>query len=393
MECEVRESIAGLAEPDFAGLRAPAGLYGSRGWLEACERLAPGPVRYVVAASGGDVAGVVPLFLLPSRSAAGLYDPVPLLGRAGEALGGEPLAVAGARAGYLTGWAVAGGGQARLETLNALLKAAAREARECGAGRLSVQYLPRPEAQLVLDTGLVAAEELVLQDYDTSIDLPGDEFEDYVKSLAASRRSTVRRDLNASAAAGHTVETMRLSESLAFAPELLANVQRRHHGSADVAFMRTMLENQATSLDDLSVVFAVRDPAGEPVAYSLAYRFGDTLYARLAGLRHDLAIGTGAYFRCTYYEPIRYAYRRGLRCVHLGIGSLRPKLLRGGRPRELYGIFRGADGRRLSDREAHAASARTAAAFAEQAGGLSPRRAGADAPSAARLPPGARPAR
>jgi hypothetical protein len=382
VSCTTHASISELTARDFDGLSTPAGIYGARGWLEACERLAPGPTRYVVARDrSGAIVGIVPLFLLPAAAAAGFYDPAVTLGTEQAAPLRGSVLVVGARAGYLTGWALAGGSAGRPAVLRALFEATAQEGVALGAACLTVQYLPRDQAQLLVQTGLVDAGELALQACDLALDLPGDGFDDYAAGLSASRRSTVRRDVAASAAAGHVAETMPLSAALDFAPELLANVQRRHGGPADVAAMRAALENQAASLDDLSVVFLVRGAAGDPVAYSLAYAFGDTLYARLAGLRHDAAEGSGAYFRATYYEPIRHAYRIGARTVHLGIGSLRPKLLRGGRPRELYALFRGGDGGRVPAATVAAASARNAAAFREEAGQLAP------APLAERLAP------
>jgi hypothetical protein len=169
---ETRSSIADLSPGDFEGLRTLAGIYGWRGWLEACERLAPGPVRYVVARERGRVVGIVPLFLLPSTAGAGFYSPAGALGPKTAGALGESLLVAGARAGYLTGWAVApAASNPPARILASLLAAAAAEGIALNAGCLTAQYLPRSEAELLVK---VASQLLFLAWYSTAQRSPAD---------------------------------------------------------------------------------------------------------------------------------------------------------------------------------------------------------------------------
>lgn len=367
--CRVVDTIEAV-EIDWDGLRTPAGLYQSREWLEACERLAPGPVRFVTAHSAGGVAvAVLPLFLLPA-SDAGLYHPsFTLAAEDATWIAPARVLVAGPRAGYRTGFSIAREQAGRgAEILLALLAAADEIVDELDADLMTVQYLPRSEAELVVGTGLVDAAEIVLQTCEARFDLAGTSFDDYLAGLSSSRRSVVRRDLAAFETAGFEIERLRLSEAEDFTTRLLVRLHDRH-GGLDEESAHAMIANQTASLDDLSVVFAALDPDGAAVAYSLAYVWEDSIYLRFVGLDHDRSEPSGAYFEVAYYAPIRYAYEHGLRTVHLGVGSLRPKVLRGGRLDELYAVFRG-PGRRLPASLATASSRRNAAAVGAELGPL-----------------------
>lgn len=315
----------------------PAGLYQSRDWLRSVEQMSPELTRYVIAASGGTVLGVLPVYLLPPHR-AGYYHPEQAFGIGGEFTG--PVAVAGGRAGYLTGWAVPGDRATRAGVLTALLRSAEAIADEAGAGALTVQYLPAQEAAVLADTGLVDPAEVLMHAAAAVIELPGDSFADYVAALSTSRRSTVRNDLNRFGRAGLAIRTGRLSEAMEFAPRLVAALSGRHGGSSDAAKMRSVLLAQSAFLDASSVVIAAARPGGEPVAFSLSYVYDSTLYVRFAGFEEADARASAAYFVTTYYETVRYAYRHGIRLVDFGVAPYRPKIIRGARLEPLYGVLR-----------------------------------------------------
>jgi hypothetical protein len=313
-----------------------AGVYASPGWLTAMERISPEVTRYVVATDGERVLGVLPVYLL-DEAGAGHYHPALAFGNT-DGLSG-PVAVLGGRAGYLTGWLLSSDADARA-VLGSLLRAADDVATAHGAGVLTAQYLPPAAAAVLAQTGLVQPDEVIAHSAHVTVELPGTGFDDYLDLLSARRRSTVRRDLARFAASGLRLDTCRLSEALAFAPRMLAAVMARRGGQPNEDRMRSALEAQIATLDDVSTVAVASTASGQPVAYSLSYRHNDTLFVRLAGLDHDRAQTAAAYFVTTYYEPVRVAYRLGLSKVHIGIASYRPKVLRGGALSPLYGVLR-----------------------------------------------------
>jgi hypothetical protein len=337
----IEPTIEGIPHLPGTPLSGLAGVYQSRGWLTAMERMTPGQTHYVVAREGGRVTGVLPVYLL-DPAAAGRYHPRAAFGRAGEVRG--PIAVLGGRAGYTGGWMVEGEPAAWPGVVAALLTSAEKLARELGAELIMLAYLTEPDAALLAGTGLVRPEEVIAHSALAVIDLPGKDFSDYLAGLSARRRSTVRRDLARFAASSLSIGTSRLSGALDYAPRLLASVAARHGEIPDVDRMRRALVEQAAGLDEISTVVSARLPGGEPVAYSLSYAYGDALFVRLTGLDHARAESAAAYFATTYYEPIRLAYRLGLSRVHVGIGSYRPKVLRGAALVPLYGILRDRDG-------------------------------------------------
>src|SRR5437660_995136 len=81
---------------------------------------------------------------------------------------------------------------------------------------------------------------------------------------------------------------LRLSEALDFASELMGRVQDRHGRPIEASLLRRMLATQARSLDQASLLVASYRGA-RPIACSLSYLDGDTLYLRAAGLDHAAA--------------------------------------------------------------------------------------------------------
>ena len=104
------------------------------------------------------------------------------------------------------------------------------------------------------------------------------------------------------------------------------------------------------------------------IAYSLTYEYQNTLYVRASGLDYSRSEATGAHFQMTYAAPIRWAKEHGLSRVDLGIGALRPKLLRGARLHPRYAIVRQANGRRIAPATVAKISRRTVARLREEAG-------------------------
>jgi predicted N-acyltransferase len=309
---------------------------------------------------------MLPVFVVVAEE-AGLYAPEVSLGRSI----GSRVCAAGGFGGYRGGFLLAENASGReAEVAAALLGAADDIASAHGADVLSLQFLPPSQAELAVATGLVAREELVFQESEVLVAVPTGGLDEHVVGLSQKRRATVRRDLRAFEASGCRLTESRLSEAFDFAPRLFVQLKEAHRQPLSEAEAAEWLDAQARALDDVSVVFAARDPAGAVVAYSLAYVWDDTIYLRAVGLDHEPARADGAYFEATYYAPLRYAARNGLRAVHLGIKALRPKVLRGGALHDLCGFFRCPGGRTLPPELVAEASERRRREIREELGPL-----------------------
>ena len=345
-------------------LTGSAGVYQSPGWLRASADMCPGPVRFATSEYGAAALFVVPVRSAGRYGLAATFDPG---GVAEFDLPADaPLALFLGRAGYCSDLSLLPGAPASASV--ELLAALSNDALRLGAGAGTLPFLPREAAARLVAAGVVDPEEIVLQEAAAVVDL--EDLGAFPDGLPASRRSIARRDARRYADSGLSTRRGSLSSALEFGPRLLANVDRHHGGPGDVDFMTRALSKQAEHLDDLSVVLASVASDDEIVAYSLSYVSGSTLFVRLVGLNHERARGAGAYFYVAYAEPIRWALERGLRFVDLGIGSLRPKLLRGAALQPRFGVFRVSSGRPMSRRAVVAASARTLARLEAEAASL-----------------------
>jgi predicted N-acyltransferase len=251
-----------------------------------------------------------------------------------------------------------------------MLLAADRVAAERGMSCLCVQYLPRTEAELLVQTGAMSSGDIILQNYSAWLTLCGTEFEEYRMSVSYNHRRTVLRDLRRFENSGCKLEISRLSGALDIIPRLSRNVQNYHGSKADEEGLRRMLEGHCKWLDGMSIVIVVRGRDGDPIACTLSYIVDDTLYVRLTGLDYDRARESASYFVAAYYEPIRQAYRKDLKRVHWGIGALKPKVHRGARLEPLYGFFRGRSGTSVDPQSRLAAEARLRAHLKAELGGI-----------------------
>lgn len=78
--------------------------------------------------------------------------------------------------------------------------------------------------------------------------------------------------------------------------------------------------------------------AGQLVGFSLAYKWGGTLWLRAVGFDYGQLRGGYEYFNLVFYQPLYYAYACGLERLHLGRESYEAKVNRGGRLSPLWGV-------------------------------------------------------
>ncbi|GAA4215780.1 GNAT family N-acetyltransferase [Microbispora amethystogenes] len=310
-----------------------ASFYGSPLWLLSVEDHDDFAARYSVARQGDAVRAVLPLYTATAPPHNDSYDPWATVTRWVRPEIGQrdlyPAMLAGSRSGY-TNDGVVTGSPGDDEAVAALLADVCARLRAGEARSLTFAYLTPAGLASVLPA-LPDAPPLVPAEPDTVIDLPGDDFTDYLAALPSDRRRKIVREAAAFAKLGYEVEFGTLAGwADEFAP-LLAAVQGRHGSSDSVERMRRYLLAQERAMGGSALALrCVRD--GRLVGFSLFYEHGNELYGRVVGLDHSrLERDAGVYFTLAYYAPIRYAYARGPRRVRYGPGSYEAKLLRGAR--------------------------------------------------------------
>jgi predicted N-acyltransferase len=306
------------------------GFYVSHGWLRAMSRGWPHPERCLVLESGGGL----PLYLSP-ESDGGAYDPSALLGVSGDGL--FPLLLVGSRFGFASEPVLPAAG--RSEAGQALLDAVPEVAAELGAAASGLLYVPDRVAaelgDLLRDAGYV----VYLETFEARLPVEWASFDEYLASLSSKRRYAVRRELAAPERSGLRIRrTAQAGLAHVMAP-LLANVERRHGNLADAGDWERRLERNEAEVGEASVLFVLE--AGErAVGFSLAYRWRTGLFLRAVGFDYGFPRLRDTYFSLLVYEPLRYALEHGLRVLHLGTGSLEPKVGRGAELRPLWTALR-----------------------------------------------------
>ena len=168
-------------------------------------------------------------------------------------------------------------------------------------------------------------------------DLPG-----YLARFPSHKRIKLRKELEASAAAGlraEVVPAVDLEPVLDQLAALAARVQHRHGNDYDEAGARATLEFLIGRCPDLASAILIR--AGDRiVAFHLLYRYRDGLYSAFTGQDHsELARRGFAHFRALYYEPVRIAAAEGRALIDYGVNPQIDLVGRGGDATPLTGWF------------------------------------------------------
>jgi hypothetical protein len=166
----------------------------------------------------------------------------------------------------------------------------------------------------------------IAQSYSLAVADGGDD--GYLASLNASRRSVVKRDWRGLDSARMRARRAPAASMVDRVIELVGNVKRRHDLADPPMLIRWRLQSWLRFATD-PMAFWIPDDAGNPAAVSLASTVGDCLEMYEIGLLDDWAHRQLAYAEVLVYAPLRYATDHGLARVSLGLGSERPKQLRG----------------------------------------------------------------
>ncbi|MFF4325577.1 GNAT family N-acetyltransferase [Streptomyces sp. NPDC001591] len=330
MTLDLISDIRDVPAEAWDALAARAGLYLSHQWLAAQQPDPTAQVRYALVHDDGRLIAAAPLYVVDTEP-NDLYRVHELLP---DRVPARTL-LAGARRGYLNAPLLhphLSPGRRR-EALNQLVAAAGSLAAAHQAQPWWLYVTDEAAAELAEACGTKAAP----LNLDARIPLPGHTFDDYLAGLPSRRRVTIRRERRAFAEAGYELRTLRLSECADAAGALAARLQARHGHPADPAFMAGLLREQAEGMADTGVVLAAY-AGGRMVAFSLFYRYADTVWVRSTGYDYAHLRAAHEYFNLAYYLPIAYAYAHGATALHLGMESLRAKTLRGAVTTPLWAI-------------------------------------------------------
>ena len=163
------------------------------------------------------------------------------------------------------------------------------------------------------------------------------DFDEFLSRLRSKNRKKIRRERN-------NIKASKLSFKRYFGAEITAEVwdffivcykrtylkRSGHEGYLNQQFFRHLLNSIP---DNLLVIMAYYD--GEPIASSLCFVAGDTLYGRYWGTLHDV---DGLHFEVCYYQGIEFCIEQGLTSYHPGTQG-EYKRRRGFLPEFTYGAY------------------------------------------------------
>jgi len=206
----------------------------------------------------------------------------------------------------------------------------------CGASAAARTARPPVASAVVPDLGPGAARELGEHAQLTLMGIPAARldvvwpaFDDYVASLTRNRRSSVRRERAALARSGCEVTVRELGACAGAIAPLIAGGLRAHGHRVDARAAAETLERLAAAAGPAALAFVV-ERSRRIVGACVALRHRDELHMWRIGIADgEEARAAALYFNLAYYAPIEHAMRSGARRMHLGVGSLEPKLLRG----------------------------------------------------------------
>jgi predicted N-acyltransferase len=319
---ETSDSLHRVEAGAWNALAGPDDFYQSHEWLLAIEADRTAESRYLMAFTGGRLAGALPLYHVKFEGNAS-YKPErfqALLGAKGRYL------IAGARRCYRSTVPVRGdlSGPAGDAIVGSLIRAALDEAAGRGLSGIILPYLPTATLRRL---GRVVPLTAAFDSAEAVLPAVGAGIQEYLSRLSHDRRKKARREMRAFTAARWHLGAERLSDTLGDAARLVSQVEQRHGLSTPEILLRRVYARQA-AVDHRSVVLTCRDSDGSLVACNIFYAWHDALYGRAFGVDYRRC-ESFEYFNLAFYGAIEYAAAHGLDRVHLGIEPSRAKLHRG----------------------------------------------------------------
>lgn len=299
-------------------------FYQSHAWLSAVEGEVAAKRSYIVVMSGPDLVGALSLY----RSA---FEPNPYYAesRYAEVFRTEgPFAMAGSLRGYRNDLPLDPRlrPETRAEVVNLMVEAAQAKARSWGCRNVVFPYLtPMGVRTLAAAHGAV----LAFDNAEAVIEVGGDGLASYLDRLPTDRRKMVRREMRRFDETGLVIGREDLEQSLPVAAMLLTNLERKYGREASPQGVERMLRHQSRHLRDRALMLTCREPDGAAVGFALRYQWHDCLYGRMVGFDYPRLRSAFELFNLAYYRTIACMGEGGLTRLHLGMGTLQAKVLRG----------------------------------------------------------------
>lgn len=340
MNVDVVKSLDSVDSDDWDTLTGGS-FYASHAWMRYQERDPGSTVHYVLIRDGeGRLVAGLPVYLVTSE-ASGMYDPerlFPDMPRQSRSMGRTVLA--GNRRGYANRILTAPNTdpEQRRHFIGQLVDTVNGIAAEEADGHAWWLYLGESDAKSLLPFGAGALPRLLAAD--CAISLPGTSFEDYLQSGSSNMRRQIRKDRDAFRAVGYTCSEDPLVACWDDISSLIASHQEHHGEPADPEFIHALLRDQAETTGDAGVVHACHKD-GRTVGCTLTYATHSEVTSRAYGFDHSRPAVAAEYFELLYYRPMESAYRAGASRLHLGIGTLQPKIRRGADVALLWGVRTG----------------------------------------------------
>jgi hypothetical protein len=304
-------------------------------WIFSSTALAPSRLGRVAADArwrswftsaflGEALVGLLPMYQSKRKAfTASMYDPAAVAPRAFAARRADQWLLIGGNTELVSGVTVraALAAEEARQVGRALVDAAFDHARRCGLTGAAL-YVRDHEIDVF---GAGRSSQVVGQFATLSVATDAGA---YLSALDHGRRSVVRRDWRALDERGLRAAPFVAAQLVDEAVELVGNVKRRHGVPDHPELIRLRLQDWAAEPAGERIAFAVRD--GERLlAASFACRHHRRLEMYEIGLVDESASRHLAYVEALVYAPLRHAAAAGCTELLLGLGSTRPKTLRG----------------------------------------------------------------
>ncbi|NEE34960.1 GNAT family N-acetyltransferase, partial [Streptomyces sp. SID7982] len=318
---------------------ADGSFYSSAAWMRYQEAADGVTTRYVlVRDEHGRLAAAAPVYVVISEGSS-MYAPGRLFPELQDRPGAAGRTVlVGNRRGYANRLLVGGPPEHRGRAVKQLVDAVNLIAAEEADGRAWWLYLGDGDTEALLAHAPHPVPRLVAAD--CAITLPGTGFDDYLRGGSGNMRRQIRKDREAFAGAGYTVSRTSLSESWPEISPLIASHQAHHGEPSQTALISRLMRAQAEATGEAGTVHACHRE-GRMVGCTLTYSTPYEVSSRAYGFDHRLPATAAEYFELLYYRPMEAAYRTGARRLHLGIGTLLPKIRRGAEVSLLWAVTTG----------------------------------------------------
>jgi predicted N-acyltransferase len=341
------DTLAKVPATQWDSLASAASLYQSRAWLRWAEAHHGLPTRYVLASGAdGTLLGAVATYLMRdvADKLTRWYDPVRMfLTPYCDTSEAQPhwfpvLLVGGCSGGHSEILHAPRLDRAGRTAVNRALLARCRAiAEEHDCGSLAFMYAPEEVCDEVV-VALAGPTRKIVTSAKAAITLGagGGDFEGYLNRFPSARRSKLRKEVQAYAAAGGNATAYPLGEVLPRIAPLLGAHQRKYGDPVTDSEAERYLRHQAAYLGANSTVF-VDERDGDIRGFTLCYEHGDAVYAQACGFDPQGA-APFAYFNLSVYAPLRLAAEHRRAKLELGLGSYQGKRLRGADVTALWSV-------------------------------------------------------